>query len=110
MKEKDFGDFNWGAVKLSALLSFVFGLQGFYNLELAFQAFESPGGKGGKERGEKGGRERRRRREKEGKKGREGGRECYRKGEDGIREHLWSRGLGEVYKRKGSHPTSGSLC
>ena len=42
MKEKDFGDFNWGAVKLSALLSFVFGLQGFYNLELAFQAFESP--------------------------------------------------------------------
>jgi membrane associated rhomboid family serine protease len=42
MKEKDFGDFNWGAVKLSALLSFVFGLQAFYNLELAFQAFESP--------------------------------------------------------------------
>jgi membrane associated rhomboid family serine protease len=42
MKEKDFEDFNWGAIKLSALLSFVFGLQVFYSLELAFQAFESP--------------------------------------------------------------------
>lgn len=42
MKEEAFEDFNWGAVKLSALLSLVFGLQVFYNLELAYQAFESP--------------------------------------------------------------------
>ena len=42
MEQEAFDDFRWGAVKLSALLSFVFGLQAFYNLELAFQAFESP--------------------------------------------------------------------
>jgi len=42
MEQKDFDDFNWGAIKLSALLTFVFGLQVFYNFDLGFQAFESP--------------------------------------------------------------------
>lgn len=42
MKKEDFEEFNWGAIKVSALLSFVFGLQVFYNLDLAYKAFESP--------------------------------------------------------------------
>lgn len=42
MKGEKFREFNWGAVKLSALLSFVFGLQVFYNVDLAYKAFESP--------------------------------------------------------------------
>lgn len=42
MEQEAFDDFRWGAVKLSALISLVFGLQVFYNLELAYKAFESP--------------------------------------------------------------------
>jgi membrane associated rhomboid family serine protease len=42
MKKEDFSDFKWGAIKLSALLSFIFGLQVFYNVNLGFKAFESP--------------------------------------------------------------------
>lgn len=42
MKKEKFEDFNWGAIKLSALVSFVFGLQVFYNVDLAYKAFESP--------------------------------------------------------------------
>lgn len=42
MKEEDFEDFKWGAVKLSAVLSMVFGVQIFFNIELAYMAFESP--------------------------------------------------------------------
>jgi len=42
METKKFRDFNWGAIKLSALLSVVFGIQVFYDVELAYKAFESP--------------------------------------------------------------------
>lgn len=42
MREEDFENFNWGAVKLSALMGLIFVLQYSFNLELAYQAYESP--------------------------------------------------------------------
>ncbi|MFB6174751.1 MAG: rhomboid family intramembrane serine protease [Candidatus Nanohalobium sp.] len=42
MKKEDFQKFNYGAIKLSAVLSLIYGLQYFYNLDLAYKAFESP--------------------------------------------------------------------
>lgn len=42
MEKEKFEDFNWGAVKLSTVLSLVFGLQILYDLDLAYKAFESP--------------------------------------------------------------------
>lgn len=42
MKQDRFKNFNYGAIKLSALLTIVYGIQAFTGAELAYKAFESP--------------------------------------------------------------------
>lgn len=42
MKEEDFEDFRWGAIKLSAVMAIVFALQYSFNLQLGYRAWESP--------------------------------------------------------------------